>query len=404
MSLAPFIATRYLFARKSLGVINVISAISAIGLAIGTAALVLILSVYNGFDGIIKENLSHTDPDLLIRRADGAVFVPEGAEFEALFNSPQASTISSVLSSNVFLMHEGKQAIAKAKGVDFVYEETSPVSGHVVSGKWGLHKGDLALAALGTQLASKLGANPRFLSPVEMYYPSTSAGFSPASPLSAVKKETLGVGSIISINADIDETLLIVPIETLASVLGCNEGEISGIELSFCDGLSARGQRRFIRETSALLGAEYQVLDRYRQNASLYRMMRYERAAIWAILVFVVLLVALNIFGSLSMLIIEKQQDIATLRALGASDSLVRKIFVFEGWMVSVLGMAAGLLIGVVLALIQQHFGIIKMPGSFLVTAYPVVLRLSDVLLSAAIIAALGLMVASAPARKAVAD
>jgi ABC-type lipoprotein release transport system permease subunit len=126
-------------------------------------------------------------------------------------------------------------------------------------------------------------------------------------------------------------------------------------------------------------------------------MMRYEKAAIWLILIFIVLIVALNIFASLSMLIIEKKDDIATLRAMGADDGLIKKIFVLEGWLVSLLGMLAGLLIGVALALVQQHFGIIKMPGSFLVSAYPVVLKLGDVLLAAAGVAAIGLLVALAP-------
>lgn len=400
MKPAPFIARRYLFARKSHNVINVISAISAFGMAIGTAALVLILSVYNGFDGIIKSNMSDMDPDLLVRRTDGSRFVPEGPVFDALFDAPEPASVGSVLTEKVFLMHEGNQALAKARGVDFVFEEESGMASHVVAGNWNLHNGDLPLAAIGTGLSNKLGANPRFVSRITMYYPTTGVAFSPANPMASLKRESMRVGSILSVNADIDETLLIVPIETLSEVLGCEGGEVSGVELRFADNVSKRGCRKFGRTLAKQLGPDYAVLDRYRQNATLYRMMRYEKAAIWLILVFVVLIVALNIFGSLSMLIIEKEDDIATLRAMGASDTLIRRIFVLEGWMVSLLGIVAGLVIGVALVLLQQRFGIVKMPGSFLVSAYPVALKWGDVLFSAAAVAIIGLLVALAPARK----
>ena len=398
---APFIARRYLFARKSHNVINVISAVSAVGMAIGTAALVLILSVYNGFDSIIKANMSDMDPDLLIRRADGKRFIPEGPVFESVFNAPELASVGSVLTEKVFLMHEGRQALANARGVDFVFEEESGMASHVIAGNWALHNGSMPLAAIGTELANTLGANPRFVSQVSMYYPSTGTAFSPANPMASLRRKAMRVGSILSINADIDGTLLIVPIETLSEVLGCDDGEVSGVELRFPAGTGRRERLRFERSLSKQLAPDYEVLDRYRQNATLYRMMLYEKAAIWLILVFVVLIVALNIFGSLSMLIIEKKEDISTLRAMGASDALIRRIFVLEGWLVSLLGIAAGLVVGVALVLLQQHFGIIKMPGSFLVAAYPVVLRWTDVLVSAAAVAAIGLFVALAPAASA---
>ena len=178
MKLGFRIAWRYLFAHKSHNVINVISFISALGMAIGTAALVLILSIYNGFNGIIEDNLSDVDADLLVQKVDGKRFVPSGEGFDALFDSPQLASVSSVLTGNVFLMHEGKQAIAKAKGVDFVFEEESGISKHVIAGKWGLHQGDMPLAAIGTELANKLGVNPRFISRLNVYT-STTATFLP---------------------------------------------------------------------------------------------------------------------------------------------------------------------------------------------------------------------------------
>lgn len=397
MRLAPFIAGRYLFARKSHNVINVISAISALGMAIGTAALILILSVYNGFDKIIKDNMSDVDADLVVRTASGKRFVPSGELLGWLSERTELSSTGRVLEENVFIVHEGNQAIAKARGVDSVFESESGMHNHLILGEWSLRDGDLPLAAIGTELSSKLNASPNFRTPVTIYYPCTDGQFSPSNPAASLRKEKMLVGSILSVNADIDAGLLIIPIEAMGSLLDCGS-EVSGLELRFAPGLSPRASRAFTKALREAVGPGFKVLDRYQQHVTLYRMMRYEKAAIWLILSFVVLIVALNIFGSLSMLMIEKKEDIATLRALGADDSLIRRIFILEGWMVSLLGMLAGLVAGVALALLQQHLGLVKMPGSFIVDAYPVVLQWGDVVLTAASVALIGLLVALAPA------
>ena len=365
-------------------------------MALGTAALVLILSVYNGFNGIIESNLADMDADLLIRRFDGARFVPSGPEFDALSSAPEIRGVSSVIESKVLLAHEGKQAVASAKGVDFVYERVSGMEKHLVSGKWSLGDGDAPLAAIGTELASRLGVGSG--SSIAMYYPSEN--FSLVSPLSSLSRKSLKISGILSINADIDANLLLVPKETLAALLNSAEGEVSGIELRFEKGLSRRGQRIFIKRTEQSLGEDFEILDRFEQNPALYKMMRYEKAAVWFILIFVVLIIAFNIFSSLSMLIIEKKRDIATLRALGADSGLIRKIFVLEAWFISLLGMLAGLLAGVLLTLLQARFGFVKMPGTFVVDAYPVILKWGDVLLAAVSVAAIGLIAASLPALK----
>ena len=172
------------------------------------------------------------------------------------------------------------------------------------------------------------------------------------------------------------------------------------MDIWYAEGLSQRQQKAFARDLRRSLGKDFKLQDRYQQHIGLYKMMRYEKAAIFLILIFVVIIIALNVFASLSMLIIEKKEDIGTLQALGATPSLIRGIFVLEGWMISLLGMAAGLILGVVLALVQQHFGIVKMPGNFLAKAYPVVLRLPDVIATAAGVSMVGLIVALAPGRR----
>ena len=389
MKLPLYIAGRYLFARKSHNVINIISAISAAGMALGTAALILILSVFNGFNGIIRENLSSTEADLRIVPAQGKTFVPEGPEFDALYDAPQAGSICSIIADKVIVSYEGRQCVAEAIGADEVYAEELGLD---------LLRSDLRLATVSNELSWKLGVNPKFLSPLEIWYPDRKGSFSPSNPAASLHTAEVYPSKVMELRSSSETPVLIVPIGVMRSLTGYSE-EVSAVEIRFADGLSARDGKRFERALRKSFGQQFLVQDRYMQNESLYKMMRYEKAAIFLILIFVVIIIALNIFGSLSMLIIEKKEDIGTLRAMGADDTLIRRIFVLEGWLVSLLGMAAGLVLGVGLALLQQHLGIVKMPGNFLMEAYPVVLRLGDVLISAAGVALIGLLVALAPTR-----
>ncbi len=390
MRLPLYIAGRYLFAKKSHGVINIISGISAAGMALGTAALILVLSVFNGFNGIIEKNLSAVEADLRIVPAEGKVFIPEGPAFDWLYDAPEAGSLSSVLADKVFISYEGKQSVVNARGVDDVYAEETGLE---------LRREELNLAVASSDLAWKLGINPKFLSPLEVWYPDRAGHISPSNPAASLRSAELYPSRVMDIphtsDAGADGTM-IIPIGVMRSLTGYTS-EVSAVEIRYADGLTARQQRRFVKALRSQLGEGFVVQDRYMQDEALYKMMRYEKAAIFLILIFIVIIIALNIFGSLSMLIIEKQEDMATLRAIGASDQLIRRIFVLEGWLISLLGMAVGVVLGVGLALLQQHFGLVKMPGNFVVDAYPVVLRLSDVLLSAGGVALIGLAVALAP-------
>ena len=400
MKLAPRIAFRYLFARKSHNVINIISAIGAAGMAVGTAALILILSVYNGFDGIIRDNLSTEGPSLLVAPAAGRTFVPEGEAFDALSSAPEVSSVCNILADNVFVDYEGRQSLAYAKGVDSRFEEENPLGGKLVAGEWRLHRGELEMAAVGSALAYKLGVNPRFTSPIRLYYPDRKGVISPTNPLASLHSATLYPSCTLDLYTSAtgydSEGVLLVPIETMRILTG-SPGEVSGVEIRLKDGLSGREIRRFTRRLRTELGSGFAVRDRYMQHEAIYKMMRWEKTAIFLILFFIVGIIALNIYGSLSMLIIEKQEDMATLKAMGASDALIRRIFVLEGWFISLLGMAAGLAVGLAIALLQPHFGFVKMPGSFLVDAYPVAVRLKDVILTAGGVSLIGFLIALRP-------
>ncbi len=392
-----YIARRYLVARKSLGVIHAISVISAIGMAVGTAALIIILSVYNGFDKIIKQSLSDLAPDVLVTPAQGKYFVPEGPAFEALLADARVAQAYSVVEEQVFAGYAGRQELARAKGVDAVYEADSQLADYVVEGTFALHDGDVPQAAVGVALARKLGLRTRFLDPLVLYYPRRGARIPLTGPAAALGSVKLAPAALLSVNATADDELVLLPIAQMRGLLGLSADEVSGLELR----LTAAPDSRTLRSFQELLGPDYVVRDRIRQQPALYKMMRYEKLAIYLILLFVVLIIASNIFGSLSMLSIAKREDMETLRALGANERLIRRIFVFEGWLVSLCGLAAGVIAGVALTLVQQHFGIIQMPGGFFLQAYPVVLQVSDLLWTVLGVGAVGFFITllAAPAQ-----
>ena len=219
MRLAPFIAKRYLFAKKSHNVINIISAISAIGMAIGTAALIIIMSVYNGFDSLIRSMMSNVEPDLLITPSTGKVFVPEGDTFDWIYDQPSVKNMCSIVQEQVFISYDGQQGLANAKGVDWIYEEESPLKDHIVQGEFKLHRGDVPMACVGSVLAYEMGIDPRFVAGIEIYFPSRTRRLSPSSPLSSIESIKVWPSSTFSINNEIDKNLIILPIENMRELL-----------------------------------------------------------------------------------------------------------------------------------------------------------------------------------------
>ena len=371
MKLPLYIAKRYLFAKKSHNVINIISAISAAGMAIGTAALIIILSVYNGFDNIIRQNLSESDPDYLILPSEGKTFNGSDLPISAL---AETFSISGIIEESVFITYGGNQGFAKARGVES-------------SDSTSLWLGDIARARFGPGIASELGINPRFVESAFLYFPDRDAKFSPVNPEAALNNVRVKPVDVFTSATEFDNDLIIVPIELMRTLLGYGEDEFTAVEL--------RG-----RAGAALdLGDDFVIMDRYHQHPEIYKMMKYEKAAIYLILIFIVIIISLNIFGSLSMLIIEKQGDIDTLHALGADDKLIRKIFALEGWLISLLGMVSGLVVGILTVVIQSRFGIVKLPGNYLVDAYPVALQWTDVLLTAAAVTAIGFIISLSAGR-----
>lgn len=400
MNLPLFFARRYLFARKSHNVINIISVISAVGMAFGTAALIIILSVFNGFNDLVKKSLGDLNPDFLVESRTGRVFVPDSSLVSKWNDDSRIEGVVCVLQDRVFVSYDSKQSVAIAKGVEDNFEWLSLLGEHVVIGQFRLHRGEIPQCGVGAGLAGKLGLNPNFIAPLELYYPARERNISLSNPLASIESESLRPSCTFSVSQDVDNSLVVLPISVMRSLMEYNSGEVSGIEFRTVQGLSSKELRNLEKELKASIGSDFILQDRYTQNESIYRMMKYEKAFIFLILIFVIIIIAFNIFGCLTMLTIEKESDIATLRSMGAEDNLIRRIFTLEGWLISLLGLTIGLVIGVGFVLLQQHFGFIKMPGSFIVSAYPTVLQFGDVVLTSVGVAVIGYIIALIPSRR----
>lgn len=328
-------------------------------MAVGTAALIVILSVYNGFDSIIRDNLDSRSPDFVVKPLQGKTFDCTGENFLMVAQLPGVSSAEGVIEETVAASYGDLQTVTRLRGIEGAI--------------W---------CSVSQGLASELGIRPFYLQQLSLYFPSRSESFSIANPAASLEKISMRPGEILSL----DGSTVVVPIGKARELLHL-DSKVTSFEI-FGEGLDAAA-------ISELIGPGFEVLDRYRQHPAVYKMMRYEKTAIFIILIFVVLIVAFNIFGSLSMLIIDKTDDIGTLRSIGADNALVRRTFFLEGWLVSLLGLAVGLAAGILLALLQQHFGLVRMPGNMVANAYPVVLKFTDILLTAGGVALIGALVSA---------
>lgn len=391
MDLSGFIAGRYLFAKKSHNVINIISGISAAGIAIGCAALVIILSIYNGFDGIVRSFNNSYTPDLLVSPVAGKAFTPSDELLEGLKAQEGVRTVSGVLEENVYLKYGERNAVATAKGVDSSYCSVTGLRDFLVEGEFELEYGQLREAVIGRTLALELGLRTSFLTPLEVYFPSRSAEVSLLDPMASLHLVKLHPAGVLSLEQGFDKKYVFVPVSALRELLEY-ENEVSALEI-YADstriGENGVVSAALQKEVEKLAGEGFTVKNRRQQNEMLYKMLSYEKIAIYLILLFVMIIISFNILGSLSMLRIEKQDDMAILEAMGAEKGFINRIFLKESLMISALGIIIGIVAGLLVCFLQQRFGFVKMPGNFVVDAYPVVVKFLDILL---IIAGVGLI------------
>ena len=397
MRLSWFIARRYLFAKKSHNVINIISLISAIGIAVGSCALIMVLSIYNGFEDVVHGMYDRAMPDITVTCDSAKYFRTDTEIFGAVRSMPGIASVNESIEETVFLTYDREEGTALLKGVEQSYTENAEIQSCIVDGEFTLMHGEVAQAVTGRGLAVEMGIRPRFLDPIEVYFPARGRDISLVNPAASLNKETFfSVGTFFSGNEKYSNTVF-VPIERARRLVGLMDNEAGIVEIRLFPGTDAR---QAVKDIRTVLGEEFTVKDRYMQNETVYRMMRIEKAVIFMILLFIMIVISCNVFGSLTMLIIEKRDDIATLQHLGAKPDLIRRIFFDEGWMIIMSGALIGIVIGIILCLIQQYIGVIRMPGNFVVEYYPVVIKPGDILLTLGGIALIGLIITALPTRR----
>ena len=383
MNFPFYIARRYLFSKKSHNAINIISAISVCGVAIATMALVCTMSVFNGFQDLVASFFTTIDPELKVSPVTGKTIDTKHPLLLDLKEYPAISVYTETLEENALVVANGRQAMITIKGVDDNFAEATDLTQLLYGeGTFILHADVLEFGVLGIQLAAQLGLNASFDTPIQVYAPQKGEHINPINPLSGFNQDELySPGVVFAVKqAKYDANYIITSIGFAQRLFG-KKGEVSSIELKFKKGTDLQKAKKDIKE---LLGNDFEVKDRYEQQEDVFRIMEVEKLIAYLFLTFILLVACFNIIGSISMLIIEKRNDVRTLRNLGATDTQIVQIFLFEGRMISTFGAIIGVAIGLILCYLQQVFGFISLgesSGNFVIDAYPVSVHLWDVVL-----------------------
>lgn len=390
MKLAFYIAKRYLFSKKSHNLINILSGISVTGVCIGTMALIIVLSVFNGLEDLISSMYNSFNPDIKIEAKLGKTFDINHFKLDALTKINGVANYCEVVEENALLRYKNKQQIVLLKGVSNTFTKVSKVDSCMVEGKFLLQKGDGNFMVLGYGIYDMLGIElTDFTSAVSVYIPKRSKTMS-IDPTEAFNNETVMPSGAFSIQQDFDTRYVIVPLHFARKMMDYTT-EVTALEIGLKPGCDAA---KVQQEISKLIGNDFIVKNKLEQEELFYKIIKSEKMAGILILSFILLIAAFNIVGSLSMLIIEKKKDIAILRSLGAGNKLIKQIFMTEGLMISLCGALLGLFLGGIIVLIQQYIGIIKLEGSgaFIVKYYPVQLQFMDFLKVIAIVFVIGFL------------
>lgn len=395
------IAWRYLFAKKSHNVINIISTISAIGIALGCMVLVVILSVYNGFDNLIKSLYNSYSPNYIIEAAKGKSFTADEALIGKIREQESTLAIAPLVQDNIFCTYNGSQSVATLCGVDSLFLQRSRLADYIVDGSFSTGLGEINGAIVSSKLAITLGIRCRFTTPLMLYYPKmrrSTAASNMQELLSILKAHPSGT---IQLEKSFDNGLVYIGIGRARQLLQFKENEVSALYLYGPAGREEEAPSNSLtKRLREALGKEFVVKDRYMQNSTMYKMMRSEKIAVYLILLFVIIIVSFNIFGSISLLIIDKRGDIEILRSMGAREPLIKRVFMLQGFLISALGTLIGTALGVGLSLLQYHFEIIKLPGNFIIDHYPVEIVPQDLLYIVAGVLAAGYLISRLPLRK----
>jgi lipoprotein-releasing system permease protein len=387
LNLPFFIAKRYFVSKKKQNIINIISAISVTGIIVGTFALVVVLSVFNGFNSLIESFFSSFDPDIKITSVEGKMFNPAEFNFDKVNQVHDILHYAEVIEEIALLKYGSQQYPAIVKGVPANYAEYTHIDSLIVDGNFTLENQGLNYAAVGQGVAYNLGIGLTFVDPIRIYVPKKGKQ-STINLARAINYDYIYPSGVFSVLEEIDSKYILVPFQ-FASELFESKKQISAVELGFANSVNIKKVQKSIKN---ILGEKFHVKNKYQQHDLIYKTLKSEKWAAYFILVFILIIASFNILSSLSMLIIDKKDDIIILRSMGAQTKLIRQIFLFEGWLISSSGAIIGSLLGIFICWLQIEFGLIDLPGngSFVISAYPVKIILSDILLVLSIVLLIG--------------
>jgi ABC-type lipoprotein release transport system permease subunit len=406
-NLESYIAWRYLFSKKGHNAINIVSGISALAVGVVTAAMICVLSVMNGFGVLVEQMFSEFDPMLLVVPTEGQTLRTDTLPIASLYARENVEAVSMQLEQTALIRYKDHQTPARVMGVDPFFTRTAHIDSIITDGFYSVWDGAFDRVVMGRGLAAQIGMNAHFTGALHLYAPQRTGRINMLRPDLSLRHEHAFIAGTFAVNQlDYDDHLLLVSLPLAQRLFDYDEQTATALRITPKTAGSRKSQDRSLRilkdELSKTLGPGYKVLDRYEQQANFFNILRIEKLLTVLLLVFILLIASFNIIGSLSMLIIDKREDIRILSHLGADEPTIRRTFLIEGWLISALGTLGGLILGVALCLGQQHFGWLKLGSGteYVISAYPVQVQTPDVLLTAVIVLLLGFLAALYPSRK----
>jgi lipoprotein-releasing system permease protein len=401
MNFPFYIAKRYLFSKKSTNAINIISGISVVGVAVATMALVVTLSVFNGFHDLVATFFTSFDPQLKITPIEGKTAKADDPLLLKVKQLPQVDVATECVEDNALAIYNDKQAMVVVKGVEDNFTELTHITDILYGdGEYSLHAANLEYGILGIRLAVALGTGAHFKDYLKIYAPKREGQLDMAQPTEGfVEDSLLSPGVVFSVQQGKYDRNYIITSLDFARHLFDKEGQLSSLEIRLKSGSNLYAVKKDIQQ---IAGSRYKVEDRYEQQADTFRIMKIEKLIAYFFLTFILMVACFNIIGSLSMLMIDKKDDVVTLRNLGATDKQIVQIFLFEGRMISAAGAVVGILLGLLLCWLQQTYGLVSLgssSGSFVIDAYPVSVHPTDIILIFITVLAVGFLAVWYPVR-----
>ena len=399
-SFEPHIAWRYLFSKKGHNAINIVSGISAAAIAVVTAAMICVLSVMNGFGALVEHMFSEFDPVLMVLPAEGQTLRTDTEPVLSLYAREDIGAISMQLEQTALIRYKDHQLPARVLGVDSLFKRTANIDSIITDGFYSVWDGAFERTVLGRGLAAQIGMNAHFTGALHLYAPKRTGTVNLLRPDLSLQHEHAFIAGTFAVNQiEYDDRLLLVSLPLAQRLFDYDEYTATALRITPGE---KSDEKSLKRDLTHILGPAYKVLNRYEQQADFFRILRIEKLLTILLLVFILLIASFNIIGSLTMLIIDKSEDIRILSHLGADEPTIRRVFLLEGWFISSLGTLVGLAIGVIVCLCQQSFGWLKLGdgNDYIISAYPVQVQALDVLMVAIVVLALGFGAAYYPSRK----